>query len=406
MSKNITILFVAVLAFCAGNVDLFAPREGVAAGEMAACTAPLPADVWALVFEFLSTAGCQAVRGTCSELKEIHDVTRQHHMATAFDKGRLLLIRLVAFAPSSKVVVVADFEHSIIIWTLDAQNYTWVRSQINVVKPSYGGNYVEAVIFSPDEKTIAVGCTEGQVSILVKSADGKWVLRQDLQERVGCIKSMHFSPCNSRLVITQCYCKTVRVYRFEHQQLSLFDIVRCDDARQFVRFSPDGQQVAVCSDKKIVRIFDGEMKSVGTPINDLPDNNYVNDIVFCPSGIRVAITTENGGGAYVVEIWSKEHAASTWSRLCAVDVGEGSSSHVEFCADGTKVFVRSSCDRKASVWDVGTGQLIRDMTGCSEIVASSFSRDGKWCTLAFNNGQVKIRSVLPMTFDEAFGSEQ
>ena len=151
-----------------------------------------------------------------------------------------------------------------------------------------------------------------------------------------------------------------------------------------VAFSPDGRLLATASSDRTARLWD-----VGTGVELKVLRGHwasVSDIAFSPDGRLLATTSYDG----TTRIWDP---ISGRQRIILVEEWRPYAllQHVSFSPDGHSVVTFSGLT--ATLWDVGTGRVLRKLDVLGEYGASSFatSPDGRMiATATGDDGTMRI----------------
>jgi tetratricopeptide (TPR) repeat protein len=142
--------------------------------------------------------------------------------------------------------------------------------------------------------------------------------------------------------------------------------------------SPDGSRLATVSREKVMRLWDARTGQV------LAHTNGVTSVAFSPNGTRLA----TGGDDKTVRLWD----GRTGRSLAELKGLKQEVSSVAFSSDGTQLTGWARTPADVIVWDVGTGEPVRDGKPTPPMDQSR-STDGRW--LAVADG--KIVRLVDMT---------
>ncbi|HVH71099.1 MAG TPA: c-type cytochrome domain-containing protein [Candidatus Dormibacteraeota bacterium] len=150
-----------------------------------------------------------------------------------------------------------------------------------------------------------------------------------------------------------------------------------------VKFSPDGQLLAVGSYQE-VRLIDAR---TGKAVATLPDHaDLVRSLAFDPSGKRLAAAGGRPLVAGEVKLWDVQ----THELLRTVKGQTDCIYSVAFSPDG-KVLATSSYDKLVKLWEVQSGKELKSLKDHIDAVfAVAFSPDGKWLATGSQDRTVKI----------------
>ena len=240
-------------------------------------------------------------------------------------------------------------------------------------------DWVSAVSFSPDGKTLASGSRDNNVW-LWDLATGKELHRLSHKANVNAVS---FSP-NGKTLASGSEDKTVRVWDLatgkEQQRWSHEDTVTT------VSFSPDGKTLASGSGDNTVRVWD---LATGKEQQRFSHDSIVYAVSFSPDGKHLA----SGSQDNTVRVWDLGTGKELQRLAHASDVNA-----VSFSPNG-KTLASGSKDETVRVWDLGIGKELQRWSHKANVNAVSFSPDGK--TLASGSWDKTV-----WVWDLATGKEQ
>src|SRR5262249_47742038 len=156
-------------------------------------------------------------------------------------------------------------------------------------------------------------------------------------------------------------------------------VVRCDTV-QSVRFSPDGQYLAVSTLSGLVKIWSTSTDREVATLAHMGDGLY-HSLAFSDDGRALAISGERK-----VRVWN---LAGTPERQALAGHSGGVTS-VAFSPDGTRL-ASASKDQTVRIWDPATGRLFRTLSGYSHRVeTAAFSPDGRMLATGDRGGRIRL----------------
>jgi WD40 repeat protein len=250
-----------------------------------------------------------------------------------------------------------------------------------------GPGPVLSLAYSPDGKTLALGCRDGSIRLHVLETGAERTVLAGQKKA----SSVVFSRDGKTLaaVVDD---RTVKLWDTAtlHEQMSL--------SRRRLRFtcvglSPDGRTLATGCGDKTVRLWD---TSTGKEKAILRSNNGdVLVLAFSPDGKTLAAGGGRGQEFGTVVLWDVPARAKQ-----EILVGHDSVIRsVAFSPDG-QTLASASDDRTVRLWDGKTGQARGTLTGhAGRVLSLAFSPDGVHLASASNDNTARL-------WDLATGKEQ
>jgi eukaryotic-like serine/threonine-protein kinase len=241
----------------------------------------------------------------------------------------------------------------------------WRRQLVELKGVFHHGNYVSAVAFSPDGKTIVTGCAD-HAARLWDAATGR-PIGPPLDHMTGAaVVSVAFSP-DGKTVLTGSHDKTARLWDADTGR-PIGSPVTHPDGLFAAALSPDGRTILTGGfSDKAARLWDA---ATGRPIGpglEVPDP--VDSVAFSPDG-RAILTGSADGTA---RLWD----AATGRPIGPPMPHPSTVRAVAFSPDGRTLL--TGCDDKtARLWDADTGRPVgQPMPHSVEVRSVAFSPDGR-----------------------------
>jgi ferric-dicitrate binding protein FerR (iron transport regulator) len=371
-------------------------RLTLAEGFLLADVAPQPAD---RPMRLTTRHAEVVVRGTRFRLTNLPEATR-----IELEQGSLQLVRhndqqTIELTPGYYAVVAADQEavqpqplpprSDAPRWTLPAalgiscfafspdgkRLAAGSRGQIELWDPASGqqvssyawnGDWVYALAYSPDGRTLALtGKKSGGVR-LCQVGTGDWVTL-----RTGSVLYLAWSPDGQTLALSDGH-KTIILWDVAARRQRLVLTGHTDNITSLA-FSPIGGRLASGSRDGTVRVWDpasGEELACLTEKTDPRPSkrDRVLCVAFSPDGSTLAAAVANG----TIQLWDlgTGRQRANMQRHGSMVVA------VAFSPDG-KLLASGSNDRTIKLWDPATGAERMTLTGQESVTSLTFAPDGK-----------------------------
>jgi WD40 repeat protein/DNA-binding SARP family transcriptional activator len=218
---------------------------------------------------------------------------------------------------------------------------------------------MEGVSFSPDGKTIA---TSGEDSIVRLWDPTTGQKLKEISGHTGPVAIAVFSP-DGKYLLTNSDDGTSRLWDVKTAQ----EVRRLNPAGQVfdVNFSPDGKTIAIDSENRVM------LWSI-TPhpsLAKLEHKTSISGVAFSPSG-KLALTGGLDGIARLWDLSTGQELRQFIGHTTVINFG------VSFSPDGKEVLT-GSWDNTVRLWDASTGQQLRVFTTLGPVNSVNFSPDGK-----------------------------
>jgi len=277
----------------------------------------------------------------------------------------------VAFSPDGKQIATASQDGTAKIW--DA----FTGKELLTLSSHIGS--VNGVAFSPDGKLIATASDDQTVKVW-DAATGTELLT--LSGHTALIYRVAFSPDGTHLV-TASTDNSAKVWDITTGR-ELFTLSGHDAPVFDAAFNPDGTRIATSGADGTVRVWDAK---TGEEVLTLPvePGTFLRGVAFSPDGKRVAVA--GNFGLSVAKVWD----AITGEEFLNGPLGNTNLLYdIAFSPDG-RFAATGGVDRKATVWDAETGQVLFTLPGHTGIINGvAFSPDGTRLATASWDGTARV----------------
>ncbi|CAM3396469.1 PD40 domain-containing protein [Kibdelosporangium persicum] len=264
---------------------------------------------------------------------------------------------------------------------------------------------VDALAFSPDGRTLAVGSDGRTVRLWDVAAPVHPVL---LSETIGqAIRALAFSP-DGRTLATGGADNTVRLWNVAdpaHPEVLGPPITGHTDAIRSVTFSPDGRTLASASNDQTIRLWNvtdlTRPKALGPPLARHTAPVYT--VAFSPDGRTLA----TGGDDRMVWLWNIAAPDRAMPFEPPLTEHTGTVYSVAFSPDG-RTLATGSNDQTVRLWNVANparpAVLGRPLTAHTNTIRSlAFSPDGHTLATGGADQTVRLWNAVDPADPEALG---
>ncbi|HLO33841.1 MAG TPA: WD40 repeat domain-containing protein [Anaerolineales bacterium] len=344
-------------------------------------------------------------------------------------RGHTASARSVAFSPDGKTLVSGSDDHTLILWNVEtgqlihqlsghstpvlsvafspdgktlasgSEGSTLILWDVKSGKPVRQLNGHEAsvlsVAFSPDGGTLASSDADGlvllwDISTLPKPTAGNEPPIHELTRHADRVNSVAFSP-NGRILAWGRDDGTVILWDLTRELL----VSQLNGHAASVRslaFSPDGKTLVSGSDDHTLILWDLQ---TGRQIGQLSGHtDDVKTVAFSPDDQTLA----SGSADHTVALWDVSTALGASTQSGGL-IGRPLNAHanwvlsIAFSPDG-KTLASSGGDGQLILWDVATGQPVRQLSGTTDWVSSvAFSPHGALLASGGGDGTLTLWDV-------------
>ena len=264
----------------------------------------------------------------------------------------------LALAPDEKALAGTFYPGTFVVWDLNSGKQKF-EGYSQIENPG--------IAFSSDGKRLAVGMRDNLVQIL--DADTGSSL-QSMSFPKGTLGLMFFSPDDSRLFATTTD-GLIYSWNLHDGRLLGFDESHTNEVMSF-SFSPDGKSVATGSVDRTLKIWDvATGKQIRTIIGH---GGWVTSLDWSADG-RHLLSGDSDG---LMKVWDLEKRdLPLWPDQKPISV-----SATAFTPENELVAIGRTADKTLKLWNLSTGQMMRDLGPAETISSAAFSRDAGFVAVA------------------------
>jgi len=232
-------------------------------------------------------------------------------------------------------------------------------------------DWVSALAFSPDSRTIASGGHDNNVFLY--DVDGRSKIKMSGHSRA--IVNVLFSPDNAKLG-SYAYDRSIKVWDRQGQMLCNFE----QHTRQInaIQFSLDSTRLASASYDLTVGVYDIESHSLQHTLKG--HIRSVDAVCFSPDGTAIV----SGSKDRTLKVWDAIHGRL---KITLRDHEEAIAT-VLFSQDGTRII--SCTGRSVKIWDTASGELLRAQNNVAPFVLDMNS-SARWSS----DGLMLVKQTAP-----------
>ena len=236
---------------------------------------------------------------------------------------------------------------------------------------------IESICISPDGKSIASRCSNGNTIKILNIESGKYF--KTLSGHSGnYINSISYSP-DGKYLASGGNDDTIKIWDVESEQC--VKILLVHSWVNSVCYSPDGRYLASGGQNDTIKIWDVESEQC---VKILLGRSSVTTVCYSPDGRYLASANNN-----TVKIWDVENGQCVKTLL-------GHSYYVEsvcFTTDG-KHLASGGSNGTIKIWDINSKKCIKTLLGHSSVISSvCFTEDGKYLASGCYDKTIKIWKI-------------
>lgn len=270
--------------------------------------------------------------------------------------------RLIAFLGSSGVIKVIDLQEQ----NLQKKKHTFFYEQKNDNKMEKVSTF--NIAFSPDSQQIASGHSNSKIKIW--TTEGKLV--RTLEGHQDKVYTLTYSS-DGKSLISGSADGTIKVWDVNNGNVIKNIEIKDKSEVSSIDISRDGKNIVgvITNDKLSPGNFIQIWNKEGQLLKTMPSDNdvWIYDVKFSPDGQKIAIASEDA----LIKIWE----FNTNNPPVILKGHSADVSSIDFSKDG-KILISGAEDKTLRVWDLTLGKLIRTWMGYEGDTNSvQFSPDNK-----------------------------
>ena len=169
----------------------------------------------------------------------------------------------------------------------------------------------------------------------------------------------------------------------------VYELTGHGDRVNDVAFSPDGNLIATASDDESVRLYsasNGQWRTTYTRAS------AINTVAFSPNSRRLVLGQADGN-VVLADVETNASGGVTVTHVRTLASHTGAVNSVAFSPSGTQV-LSGADDRRALLWNVADGTILRDLTHTLGINAVAFSAgDPTMIATGSEDGTIKVWNI-------------
>jgi WD40 repeat protein len=283
--------------------------------------------------------------------------------------GHSLPVRSVAFSPDSQFLASGSTDKTIKIWNLKAESLERTLAQ--------NSSQINTIAFSPDGRFLASGGLDGTVR-LWNWQSGQ--LLHTLSKHSNLVTSVAFSP-NGQVLASGSGDKVIQIW--DTQSGALRQKIVTKQFIQSIAFSPNGEILGSAGVERSVDLWNWE---TGDPIRSLGlYNSVIYSIAFSPDSQTIAFSPDAlSPSASASQTKSEHNTIGIWNL-------QGQPVQQPFFSPSGRTLISGSSDQTVKIWNVQTGELIRDLAENDlRVLSIAYRPDGKAFAMGTGDGTIKL----------------
>jgi WD40 repeat protein len=285
----------------------------------------------------------------------------------------------VAFSSDGKLLATGSYS-GVTLWDLERKSEKQLAGIPNT----------NLVAFSPESKTLAIGCGDNTIRL--------WEVSNDRQKKRlkgigrGYPKAISFDPNGNRLAAVSGF--GIVVWELDTEKEIIFERrpIHRPSLQRSLAFSPNGKFLVTDDGRGGIEFWTVADGKKSSPY--VPEEGQIHSLAFTGDGTTLASASDDG----VVTLWSViEERVKKLATLGPTHDPKSPSfvfngDAVAFAPDSKTVATLGA--GTARLWDLATRKLITTIRGhTSYITGIAFSPDGKVLATGSNDGTVKLWKV-------------